>query len=174
MEPRPVGRRHPQNDVDRAGQVAAQRLVAERAAKWHGVRAHGIPVRQVPLEQRREITQPDVGRAVAHVAAPERQLEVHLAQPVRQRHPAQRHPAQRAVGTAQRRVAHRDQRVGELLAVELDRPPAPLLVDVAEQLGAEVGGRRVGVLEHGVHERPEGRTHREVRHRGGQVSCGVS
>ena len=73
----------------------------------------------------------------------------------------------RAGQRAERRVADRHQGVGELLGVEVDRPAHPLLRDVVQQLGAQVasvlGGRRVGVLEHGVHERAEGRAHRAGR-----------
>ena len=41
----------------------------------------------------------------------------------------------------------------------------PLLLDVAEQLGLQVGRCRVGDLEHAVHQRPERGAGRQLGHR---------
>ena len=62
-------------------------------------------------------------------------------------------------------LQHRHQRVRQRLGVDGDRPPDELLADVTEQLRAEVVGVRVGVLEDRVHQRPERRADRQVRHR---------
>ena len=68
----------------------------------------------------------------------------------------------------ERRVADRDQRVDELVAVELDRPPAELLVEVAQDLLAQVGSVGIGVLEHRVDEGAERGADRKLGHRRGQ------
>ena len=55
---------------------------------------------------------------------------------------------------------------GELVGIDVDRPPAQLLPDPRPQLDLEVGGVGVRVLEHGVHQRTERGACRELGHRG--------
>ena len=71
---------------------------------------------------------------------------------------------------AERGVLHRQQRLGELLGGGVDRPPAPLLATRRRQLGRRSGGLRVGVLEHRVNQRAEGRARGQLGHRGGRSS----
>jgi phenylalanyl-tRNA synthetase beta chain len=56
--------------------------------------------------------------------------------------------------------------VGELLAVERDRPPVQLFVDVRQQLLAEVGRGGISVLEDGMDQGAEGRPDGQPAHRG--------
>ena len=56
---------HPEHHVDRAGEVAAQRLLAERAGSAAAYGAHRVALGQVPLEQRRQVAEPDVGGVAA-------------------------------------------------------------------------------------------------------------
>ena len=88
---------HPQHHVDRAGEVAAQASArrAGRAAARRTPRT-GSPsgrCRSSSGARSPSRTAAAARRVAADVAAGERQLEVHLAQPVGQRHLAQRRPA---------------------------------------------------------------------------------
>ena len=105
-----------------------------------------------------------VGRRPDEVAARQRQLEVELAQPVGDLDVAERRPGRER---PERRVAHGDEGVGEHVGVHLDRPPGAVLLDLREQLGAQVGRRGIGVLEDLVHQRAERGPHGQVGHRRG-------
>ncbi len=109
---------------------------------------------------------PDVGQehldAGRHVAAGQRDLEVELAEPVVEADRAEGRPARERT---QRRVVQRHQGGGELGGRGVDAPEGPLLLDVSAQLGLEVVGERVGLLEHSVHQGPEGGARGQVRHR---------
>ncbi len=128
-----------------------------------GVGPDGVTLGQVASEQGHQVGQPDGARRVGVVvAAGERQLEVELAQAIGKPEVEQRPIAGQR---PQRAGAHRDQSIGEVLHAHVDRPPDELLSDVGDQVGTEVVGRRVRVLEHCVDQRPEGRPHWEVGHR---------
>ena len=47
---------------------------------------------------------------------------------------------------------HRHQRRGQVVGRHVDRPPHRVLVDLGAQFGGQVGGQRVGGLQHRVHQ----------------------
>jgi hypothetical protein len=125
----------------------------------------------VRAQQRGQVPQVRLGPAGAaevateiptEIATGQRQLERQLAQPVREADLAQR---QAAGQRAERRAVQRQEPLGERRGVRGHRPPAQLLGDVPQQLGAQVGRERVGVLQHRVHQRPEGGARGQVGHR---------
>ena len=130
----------PEHDVDRPGEVAAQALLAERRD------GEGVGVRRGPGRRRAGAgaaaargRQPDVaGRRAGEVAPGQRQLEVELAQPVaprdlgagwRHRRPGRAGESQTATSAS-----------ASSLAVEVDRPPHQLLVDVGRAASARRSG----------------------------------
>ena len=142
-----------QHDVDRAGEVAAQRLVAEdRVVEDVGEGQDRVVRGQVRPHERRQVAEDGlvVARPGRRVASAERQLEVHLAQPVTGADITQRHPRRER---PERGVDDLDERVGEGIAVEVGHGPRDdLLLDVRVQLGPQVARLRIGLLEHRVHE----------------------
>jgi hypothetical protein len=115
----------------------------------------------VPGEQGAYVGQGDL-TAGREVATGQRHLEVELAQPVGQPDLAQRHPSGERT---ERGVVQRDEGAGELVGRGVDRPPHALLLDLAAQLGLEVGRQGVGQLENTVHEGAERSARRQRRHR---------
>ena len=105
----------------------------------------------MPLEQRADVGEAHVV-AGRDVAAGQRDLEVELAEPVGQPDLAE---GQTVGQRTERGVVQRHQRLGQGRGGYVDRPPRALLLDVAAQLGLEVGRGRVGDLEHSVHQRAE-------------------
>jgi hypothetical protein len=162
-----ITRGHAQHHVDRAGQVATQRLVTERTGQLVGVRRERVVGRQVRGQQRRQVAEV---YGVAHaarnpawpVAAGERELEVELAQPIAERDVDQPEAGPRR---SERRELGGQQRLGQLVGRDADRPPLQLLADVADQLAAQVGRLGVGLLEHGVHQAAERGAARQIGHR---------
>ena len=65
----------------------------------------------------------------------------------------------------QRGVVHGHHRRRERLGRGVDRPPHRVLADLRLQFGREVGGERIGGLQHRVHQRAELRALRQVGHR---------
>ena len=167
--------RDPEHDVQRAVEVAAQQLAAQGVVgEPVGVGGQRISGRQVSPQQAAHVGQPDVGdfsvtNRAAQVTTGQRELEVHLAQPIRQSDPAQ---GEVAGQRAERCVVHRHQRGGQVGGRHVDRPPHRVLVDMGAQFGSQVVGERVGGLQHRVHEAAELRAGRHLGHRRRDVRTG--
>ncbi len=124
------------DDVDRAGQVAAQALPAEGGLLERSrVGPHGIALREVAAQQRGQIA--EAGGGGVRVRSPPARGSSKSSSPRRSRSGIWRRVVRGQ--RPERAVADRDQRVGELVPVEVDRPAHQLVVDVAEQLRREVG-----------------------------------
>ena len=64
---------------------------------------------------------------------------------------------------------HRHQRRRQVLGRDVDRPPHRVRVDLGAQCGRQIGGQRIGGLQHGVDQGAELRAGREIGHRRDQI-----
>ena len=98
---RAVGARHPQHDVEAAGEEPTQRLIAQHGITEPGPvrqqRVGRLPAGQVPGDQRPECAEAQV--TTRPVAARDRQLEAELGQPVTRRDVTQPQPVEVAART---------------------------------------------------------------------------
>ena len=67
---------------------------------------------------------------------------------------------------------HRHQGGGQIRGRHVDRPPHRVLVDLGGQLALQIGGTRIRVLQHRMHQAAELGSHRQIRHRRGHVGSG--
>ncbi len=163
MSPVPAGSAvgNAEDNVDRPGEVAVQRLVAKaRGDQPVRIRQERIVGRQVLPQEQAYVAQAYVG-AVPTVPTRQRDLEVELPEPVLEPDARQGDPRrQRAQGG----VVERHESGCDRGNRGVHRPPLDLVRDVPGQLDEQVTRVRVGHLEHAVHQGAEGRARRQVAH----------
>ena len=124
-----VRARHPEHDVDRAGQVAAQRLAAEPRRPRAGRRRGAADRRPARCRRSSAPTSARVTSTPGAMSPPASGISKSSSQ---SRSAQRRSPPASARGQrAERGVVERHQRRRERRRGHVDRPPGPLLLDLA-------------------------------------------